>query len=215
MSHNKITVQGQNPDSSGNVSLASLDIGDLNNVTITTPSADQVIKYDGAGYVNGAAPAGDMEYILIGQGESAAYSTSGASSLAANASIEFYDTNPINTIAGATLSNSTGDWYDAITLPVGKYWILTQTRVEFSASGYLVAQWKYSTSFKSSALVIGDNANSYAGGASTTISSFTSITGANQPLDFKVIQNSNVDSVANQGNTIAEFTSCLIIKVTT
>ncbi len=56
MSHNKITVQGQNPDSSGNVSLASLDIGDLNNVTITTPSADQVkesearrIRHHGAG----------------------------------------------------------------------------------------------------------------------------------------------------------------------
>jgi hypothetical protein len=215
MSHNKITVQGQNPDSSGNVSLSSLSIGDLNNVTITTPSADQVIKYDGAGYVNGAAPAGDMEYILIGQGESAAYSTSAASSLAVGQSIEFYDTNPINTITGATLSNSTGDWYNAVTLPVGKYWILTQTRVEFSASGYIVVQWKYSTSFKTSALVIGDNANSYAGGASTTISSFTDITSTGQPIDFEIIAASNVDSVANQGNTIAEFTSCLIIKVAT
>lgn len=215
MSHNKLTVQNQSPDSAGNISLSSLNIGDLNNVTITTPSTDQVIKYDGAGYVNGAAPAGDMEYILIGQGESAAYSTSGASSLAVGQSIEFYDTNPIEEIPGATLSNSTGNWYNAVTLPVGKYWILTQTRVEFVGSGYLVAQWKHSTSFKTSALVIGDNANSYAGGASTTISSFTDITSTGQPIDFEIIAASNVESVGNQGNTIAEFTSCLIIKVAT
>ena len=215
MSHNKITVQNQNPDLDGNIDLSSLNIEDLNNVTISTPSTDQVIKYNGTGYVNSAAPAGDMEYILIGQGESAAYSSSGASSLAVGQSIEFYDTNPIEEIPGATLSNSIGDWYDAVTLPVGKYWILTQTRVEFVGSGYLVAQWKYSTSFKSSALVIGDNANSYAGGASTTISSFTDITSTGQPINFEIIAASNVESVSNQNNTIAEFTSCLIIKVAT
>jgi hypothetical protein len=45
MSHNKLTVQNQSPDSAGNISLSSLNIGDLNNVTITTPSTDQVIKY--------------------------------------------------------------------------------------------------------------------------------------------------------------------------
>ena len=63
--------------------------------------------------------------------------------------------------------------------------------------------------------MIGDNANSYAGGASTTISSFTDITATGQPIDFEIIAASNVDSIANQGNTIAEFTSCLIIKVAT
>ena len=68
MSHNKITVQNQAPDSDGNISLSSLNIGDLNNVTITTPSVDQVIKYDNASstYINASAPAGAAQYILIG-----------------------------------------------------------------------------------------------------------------------------------------------------
>jgi len=213
MSHNKIKVAGQEPDASGDISLSSLTIGDLSNVTITTPSTDQVIKYDGAGYVNAAAPAGAMEYILLGQGESDAYSNSPATSMSNGQTIHIYDTAPINTITGSTLY-STGDWYNSLSLPTGKYHIMIQTRVEFSASGYLVAGLMYLSSPRSSNLVIGDNSSSYAGGVSTTISSYLEATSGHS-YNLEIISSSNIDSVANQGNTIAEFTSILIVKLST
>ena len=213
MSHNKIKVANQAPDGSGNISLSSLTIDDLSNVTITTPSVDQVIKYDGSNYVNASAPAAAMEYILVGQGESQAYSTSPASSMANGQTIYVYDTSPINTITGATLS-STNDWYETITLPTGKYHVLIQTRVGFSASGYLVAGMMYSSYERSSQLVIGDNSSSYAAGVSTTINSYLEAT-SGQAMNFEIIASSNIDSVANQANIISEFTSILIVKLST
>jgi hypothetical protein len=213
MSHNKIKVANQAPDASGNISLSSLTIDDLSNVTITSPSLDQVIKYDGSNYVNASAPAGEMEYILIGQGESQAYNTSPATSMSNGQTIYVYDTNPINTIVGATLS-STNDWHETITLPTGKYHVLIQTRVGFSASGYLVAGMMYSSGKRSSQLVIGDNSSSYAVGVSTTINSYLEAT-SGQAMNFEIIASSNIDSVANQANIISEFTSILIVKLST
>lgn len=214
MSHNKITVQGQNPDSSGNVSLASLDIGDLNNVTITTPSADQVIKYDGAGYVNGAAPAGSAEYILIGQGDSSAYSNSGASNLSQNSFLEIYDTSPQNTITGASFVSSTAtDWYTGITLPAGQYFVQCQTRVSFSASGYLVfALANTSNVNKSAGALIGDNATGYASGVASTIQSHIDLS-SSTTLGIELSYVSNLNTVANQGTDISEYTYLLIVKI--
>ncbi len=37
-------------------------LDDLSDVTITTPATDQVLKYDGSGWVNGAAPAGGQYF---------------------------------------------------------------------------------------------------------------------------------------------------------
>ena len=213
MSHNKIKVANQAPDPNGNISLSSLTIGDLSNVTITSASLAQVIKYNGSNYVNASAPGASMEYILIGQGESQAYSTSPATSMAVGQTIYVYDTSPINTITGSTLS-STNDWYESITLPTGKYHVLIQTRVGFSASGYLVAGMMYSSTKKSSNLVIGDNSSSYAVGVSTTINSYLEAT-SGQAMNFEIIASSNIDSVANQANVISEFTSILIVKLST
>lgn len=215
MSHNKITVQGQNPDSSGNVSLSSLDIDDLNNVTVTTPSSDQVIKYDGAGWVNGAAPAGSAEYILIGQGESSAYSNSGASNLNQDSFLEIYDTSPQNTITGASFVSSTAtDWYTGITLPAGQYFVQCQTRVSFSASGYLVfvlANTSNNVNESASAL-IGDNATGYASGVASTIQSHINLS-SSTTLGIELSYVSNLDTVANQGTDISEHTYVLIVKI--
>ena len=60
MSHNKITVAGQSPNSSGNISIDSLNISDLGDVTISSASSDQVIKYDGSGWVNSSSPSGSL-----------------------------------------------------------------------------------------------------------------------------------------------------------
>ena len=216
MSHNKIKVAGQEPNASGEISLTSLTIEDLSNVTITTPSTDQVIKYDASSssYINAAAPAGTVEYILLGQGESSAYSNSNASAMAVNDTLEIYDTSPINTITGASLSTSATDWYDELTLPTGKYHIMAVANVEFSASGYIALGLMASTTPRSAQMVIGDNSSSFAGGSVTSISSYFELSG-NTTLNFEIRGASNVDTVANQGNTVSEFTSILITKLAT
>ena len=215
MSHNKITVQGQNPDSSGNVSLSSLDIGDLNNVTVTTPSTDQVIKYDGAGWVNGAAPAGSAEYILIGQGESNAYSNSGAANLSAGTELRIYDTSPRNTITGATLTEySTSDWYSSITLPAGKYYCIAQFNVEFTASGYFSIELVDESSGANYTMraVIGENSATVIDGGSTTLTGVFELS-SSDTLELRIQDVSNIDSIANQGNIISEQTYIYIQKV--
>jgi hypothetical protein len=37
-------------------------LDDLSDVTITSPATDQVLKYSGSGWVNGAAPAGGQYF---------------------------------------------------------------------------------------------------------------------------------------------------------
>lgn len=214
MSHNKITVQSQNPDSSGNISLSSLNIGDLNNVTITSPTANQVIKYDGAGYINSDAPAGVAEYILIGRGESDSYSNSGAANFSNGTEIRIYDTAPDNTITGATLNQHlTSNWYKTVTLPIGIYFVIAQFSVEFSASGYLAAELTSSTGVNySMRAIIGDNANVIVNGGSTTITGVFELT-AISDLELRITNNSNVDTIANQGNKVSEQTYLYIQKV--
>ena len=51
MSHNKIKVGGASQDANGNLNV-SLD--NLSDVTITSPSVNQMLKYNGSGFVNGS-----------------------------------------------------------------------------------------------------------------------------------------------------------------
>lgn len=214
MSHNKITVQGQNPDSSGNVSLASLNIDDLNNVTITSPTTDQIIKYDGTGYINAVAPAGAAEYILIGQGGSNAYSNSGAANLSVGTELRIYDAAPRNTITGATITEySTSDWYSSVTLPSGDYFVIAQFNVEFTASGYIGAQLiNTSSENRSMKAVVGDNAHNVIEGGSTTITGNFRLS-SSETIELQIMNTSNVDTIANQGNTVSENTFLYIQKV--
>lgn len=213
MSHNKITVAGQSPNSSGNITIDSLNLSDLGDVTISSASSDQVIKYDGSGWVNAAAPSGSASYILVGQGETSAYSNSGASNLNANSFLEIYDTNPKNTISGASLTTSS-NWTSAITLPAGQYFVQCQTKVAFSASGYLMyALAKTSDNSNiSAAALIGDNATSYASGVTSTIQSYINLT-SNTTFGIELSAVSNLENKAGQGNDISEHTFLLIVKL--
>ena len=214
MSHNKITVANQSPDSNGNISISSLNLSDLGDVTISSAASDQVIKYDGSGWVNASVPAGSANYILIGQGETSAYSNSGSgSSLTTNSYLEIYDTSPKNTITGASLTTS-NDWTSSVTLPAGQYFVQCQTKVSFSASGYLLyslANTSNNSNLSAGAL-IGDNATSYASGVASTIQSYISLSG-NTTLGIKLGQVSNLDNKASQGNDISEHTFLLIVKI--
>ena len=104
MSHNKIKVAGQEPDVSGSISVA---LDNLSSVNLGTPSTNDFLQWNGSEWVTGTAPASTPteSYILLGQGEAAAYSTSGATSITnLNTAIHLYDTSPLNTISGATIN---------------------------------------------------------------------------------------------------------------
>ena len=214
MSHNKITVAGQSPNSSGNISIDSLNINDLGDVTISSASNTQVLKYNGSAWVNSAVGSATSEYILVGQGESNAYSNSGASSLAANQKLRIYDTNPKNTITGASFNKySSTDWIESITLPTGKYQVISQFNVAFSASGYAACCIEDSSNVnKTYKAVIGDNANSHQEGAATSIVGYFELS-SSTTIHLEIKNTSNIDTVANQGNTISEQTFILLIKI--
>lgn len=212
MSHNKITVANQNPDSSGNVTIS---VGDMSDVSITSPTSDHVLKYDGSSWVNGAAPNGTGEYIQLGRGESYSSDYPFTAPSSANTIIHIYDTSPVNTIQSATLHQSaTTHWYDSITLPAGKYLFIAQTNVAFTESGYLVYALKTASNVDQSPKAkIGDNATGYAGGVVSTINSYLQLTTSTR-IYLKTDQVSNVSGTAsNHNGKIDEFTYWVVLKV--
>jgi hypothetical protein len=218
MSHNKITVAGQQPDSSGNISLSSVNLADLNDVSINSPSAEQVLKFDGTNYVNSNAPAGSAEYILLGQGESSAYSNSNAgSTLTTGNYLEIYDTSPFNTITGASFTASSAtNWYTSITLPAGQYFVQCQTKPSFYQSGYVLfalANTSGNSSVSAQAL-IGDNSTNYASGVPSTIQSHLDLS-AQTTIGLRLVEveSGALNSKANQGTDISTHTFILIMKV--
>jgi hypothetical protein len=73
--------------------------------------------------------------VYIGHGETAAYPTA----FVHNAQVEFYDTNPINTISGAsftTRSGSPANWYNGVTVPAGDYLVEIYMHVQSLGTGY-------------------------------------------------------------------------------
>ena len=52
MSHNKLTVAGQSPNASSEISVA---LNNLSDASISSPSSDQVLKYNGSSFVNAAS----------------------------------------------------------------------------------------------------------------------------------------------------------------
>ena len=70
MSHNKIKVAGKSPNQAGEISV---DVGDLNDVTITSASDNQYLQYSGSAWVNTTPSLGTGDFILFGQGSSVDY----------------------------------------------------------------------------------------------------------------------------------------------
>ncbi len=218
MSHNKIKVAGQEPDAGGSISV---DINNLNNVNITSIADDQVLQYDSSSSqwknetLSGSTAT--VQYIQIGQGESNAYSNSGLTTISADDQFRLYDSSPQNTIVGATVTNySSTNWIQYVTLPAGSYQMIAQTRVEFSASGYFVYRLVSDPTGTPVDIgpyaVIGENADNYAQGVSSTLQSYFTLASSSN-VGFQVHAVSNVDTVANQSNTVSEFSYLFIEKV--
>ena len=74
----------------------------------------------------------DLGFIYIGHGEDVAYP---AGIFTVGSKVEFYDSNPINTINGASFTKRAGtNWIQEINLPAGKYLIHAYTLQPFIAS---------------------------------------------------------------------------------
>ena len=143
MSHNKIKVAGQTPDINGDITV---DVANISDVTITTPTSGQFLTYDGAGWENTSPAAITPGIIFAGEGATQNYSGSGASGVAVSDSIEFYASSPTNTISGASIT-SASSWISSITLPAGTFRILAVAGLELTASSGLVEyRWHDGTS---------------------------------------------------------------------
>jgi|11BtaG_2_1085332.scaffolds.fasta_scaffold20331_3 hypothetical protein len=212
MSHNKITVANQPPDSNGNISI---DISNLSGVNISSPSDDQVLQYNSSSseWQNQTLSLGSG-LLILGQGDSNAYSNSGASSMSGAVYLYAPNSSIVNTL-GATINKySSTDWVTSITLPAGNYQAIITYRVEFSASGYfnfgLVNNSSNSTKYTNIAY-IGENRTTIDNAPSTAIGYFE-LSGSTTVIIYNN-SSSGVDSIANQGNTPSEFSTLMIRKV--
>lgn len=134
MSHNKIKVGSAEPN---RTSQLNIDINDLNNVNISSVSANQILQYDGANWGNGQVQGG---LVFAGEGATQNYSGSSASGVTTSDDIEFYAANPINNL-GATITSSSS-WISSITLTSGTYRLQAVAGLELSASsGLLEYRW--------------------------------------------------------------------------
>ena len=149
--------------------------------------------------------------ILIGRNHSQSYDSNPASpTLAAGSTLYFYDTNPINTISGATLTSS-NNWVSGVTLPAGTYVMSMLFSCVFSASGSIHFGFKVGSNFQGSIAACGGLENVYLNGSGVSVNTKTLT--ASTAYTFNVFSASNVASVSSQGNIPSEQSYVLIQKM--
>jgi len=211
MSHNKTTVAGQKPDVNGNISV---DIENLSDVS-GTPNTDDYLKWSGTVWeptANASLNTG-VGHIFIGQGESDNYSNSphGTGSFSANDQIYFYDSSPVNTINGATITSSSG-WISSVTLPAGDYLLNVKTLFEFSATGSCSYAVYQGTTKLTSFGVIGENRSG--NGGSSDISMGIIQLSTSTTLVFRIGAVSNLDNGTAQSTKPSKHNFIYIEKLT-
>jgi hypothetical protein len=211
MSHNKITVASQSPDSNGDVSI---DVANMSDVNISTPSDNQVLQYSTASsqWQNQTLSVGSG-LLVLGQGDSDAYSNSGASSMSGDVYLYAPSASIVNTLGATITKYLATDWVTSITLPPGNYQAMITYRVEFSASGYFnygLTDTSGTTEYTSRAY-IGEDRTNIDNAASTALGYFELASSTTVILHNNA--SSGVASVASQGNTPAEFSTLMIRSV--
>lgn len=128
MSHNKIKVAGQSPDSSGNVSVSLNDISDVDTTGVVS---GDVISYNGSSYETSSSSIA-LGVVFLGEGASSNY----PQTLNASDNVYFYAPNPVNTIGATLLDSDTigSNWYDGVTLPAGEYIISCSLHGDYTGS---------------------------------------------------------------------------------
>ena len=212
MSHNKITVANQSPDSAG---IISIDVTNMSDVNISTPADNQVLQYSTASseWQNQTVNIGSG-LLVLGQGDADAYTNSGASSMSGNVYLYAPSASIVNTL-GATINKYLAtDWVTSITLPAGNYQAMLTYRVEFSSSGYFnfgLSNASTPTLEYTNKAYVGEDRTTIDNAASTAIGYFE----LTSSTDIIIYNNgsSGVDTVANQGNTPSEFSTLMIRSV--
>ena len=211
MSHNKITVANQNPDSSGNISI---DVSNMSDVNISTPSNNQVLQYStvSSEWQNQTLSLGSG-LLVLGQGDADSYSNSGASSMSGAVYLYAPSASIVNTFGATITKYLATDWVTSITLPAGNYQAMITYRVEFSSSGYFnfgLTNTAGTTEYTSRAY-IGEDRTTIDNAASTSLGYFELSSDTTVIIHNDI--SSGVDTVANQGNTPSEFGTLMIRKV--
>jgi len=196
MSHNKLTVAGQTPNTNGEITV---NVEHLNDVTITSLATDQVLQYDSGSsqWVNADTSALSGGTVLfVGDGSSTAYPT-GGSALASGVDLHFY--NVVYNGVSATVGSG---WIDSITLPAGSYLVNAVAGITFSTSnGVATYRWHDGTSYFGTQGNVKDDTDTIGSSASGYITSASSIT-----ISVKLNSSpTDVNSLAAQGNRQAEY----------
>ena len=147
MSHNNITVDNLAPSSTGDVpvNLSSY-------ITETSPSTNQVIKFDGASWVNAADPAGTgfKAKASVYINETATFAGSGSYSIGNYLMIQKAGsrTNKIEdtdiTLNPATATNtikSNSNWLESIDIPAGTFLCICTLVIEGNSAD-MKARWE-------------------------------------------------------------------------
>lgn len=211
MSHNSYKIGANEPTA---LSVLQARVEDMQNVSTSGLATNDVLTYNSSTqtWSNQAPVSVVTNTIMIGRGESDAYSNCGVSVAAGNV-ICFYDSSALNSISGATLNYTAGtSWVQSFTLPAGTYYITAQTVFAFSASGYLAFRCTSTGgTIYSSLAVIGANLSAY-GGAGTTLQG-VAVLASTTTLRIVIADLSNVSTAANQGNVPSESGVLFIRKV--
>lgn len=207
MAHNTNKVNNVGPNASGSIPVT---IEDLNDVAAGVTDGQTLSYNSTSGDWEPIAMPGSAsdQYIIIGRGESDNYSNATASTPSAGQTVYYYDTNPVNTISGASI-NAVNNWVNSVTLPAGKYVIWAQCLFEFSASGYVVFHVNNATA--SPFASIGETASSYGFGASTAQAVVNS--GSSVTINVRIQAASNVAVLSSQGFTPSQHGSLVIRRV--
>lgn len=218
MSHNITKVNSQEPDSSGEITQT---ISDLSDTSLSSISDGQFLKYSSSTSLwSNASASATFDRLLIGRGESNAYSNSGVSAIGTGFTLKFYDSSVYNTIPGASVSNySSTNWIDYVTLPSGSYLFFVKYTAAFSSSGYMnfvLYNGNYSTQTWTGAISntasIGETATSNFSASSGQILVHATLS-ASTDIALYCSAQSGVDTIANQGNTISENAQLAVIKI--
>ena len=211
MSHNKITVANQNPDSSGNISI---DVSNMADVNISSPIDSQVLQYNlsASEWQNQTLNVGSG-LLVLGQGDSNAYNNSGASSMSGAIYLYAPLASIVNTIGATITKYLATDWVTSITLPAGNYFAQITYRVEFSSSGYFNFGLTDTTGITeyTSRAYIGEDRTTIDNAASTAIGYFELASSTTVILHNN--NSSGVAAVGSQGNTPSEFSTLMIRSV--
>jgi hypothetical protein len=210
MSHNKTKIGTAEQDREGNMLVTLSDLNDVSGI----PSEGQILKYSSGSWeaANMSSVSSSVSFIMIGRGEDSSYTNSPQSTNQINVNdvIYLYDTNPRNTISGATITQ-TNNWVESVTLPIGQYLIRAQSEFQFSASGHAAYCMFNNTTKISQAGVIGEQRGAYAGGGALSIGYINLTSQTTVTLKFESI--SNIDTPSNQGNFPSNHGMMFIEKV--